>query len=51
VVCSQGSAIPGLIDELGPGSDASDTRKGAAWVLSVVDGDVVAADYYSDAAR
>jgi 8-oxo-dGTP pyrophosphatase MutT (NUDIX family)/phosphohistidine phosphatase SixA len=51
VVCSQGSAIPGLIDELGPGSDATDTRKGAAWVLSVVDGDVVAADYYNDAAR
>jgi 8-oxo-(d)GTP phosphatase len=51
VVCSQGTAIPGLIDALGPGNDASDTRKGAAWVLSVVDGDVIAADYYGDASR
>jgi 8-oxo-(d)GTP phosphatase len=51
VVCSQGTTIPGLIDALGPGTDASDTRKGAAWVLSLVDGDIVAADYYPDAAR
>jgi 8-oxo-(d)GTP phosphatase len=51
VVCSQGTAIPGLIEALGPDTDASDTRKGAAWALSVVDGDVIAADYYGDAAR
>jgi 8-oxo-dGTP diphosphatase len=51
VVCSQGTAIPGLIETLGPGTDASDTRKGAVWALSIVDGDVVAADYYVDAAR
>jgi 8-oxo-(d)GTP phosphatase len=51
VVCSQGTAIPGLIEALGPDTDASDTRKGAAWALSVVDGDVIATDYYGDAAR
>lgn len=48
VVCSQGVTIPALVDRLGPGVGSSDTRKGAAWVLSVVDGDVVAADYYED---
>ena len=51
VVCSQGVTIPALVDRLGPGVRSSDTRKGAAWVLSVVDGDVVAADYYEDASR
>ena len=51
VLCSQGVTIPALVDRLGPGVRSSDTRKGAAWVLSVVDGDVVAADYYEDASR
>ncbi|PZS13450.1 MAG: NUDIX hydrolase [Pseudonocardiales bacterium] len=51
VVCSQGTAIPALIDTLGPGTDSSDTRKGAAWALSLVDGDVIAMDYYGSAAR
>lgn len=46
VVCSQGDTIPGLIDRLGPGIRSSDTRKGAWWVLNLVDGDVVSADYY-----
>jgi 8-oxo-dGTP diphosphatase len=46
VVCSQGLTIPALIDELGPGIRTSDTRKGAWWVLTIVDGDVIAADYY-----
>lgn len=46
VVCSQGTAIPALIDDLGRGVRSSDTRKGAFWVLSFVDGDVVAADHY-----
>jgi 8-oxo-dGTP pyrophosphatase MutT (NUDIX family)/phosphohistidine phosphatase SixA len=46
VVCSQGLTIPSLIDRLGPGVRSSDTRKGAWWVLTVVDGDVVAADHY-----
>jgi 8-oxo-dGTP diphosphatase len=46
VVSSQGMTIPSLVDRLGPGSRSSDTRKGALWVLSMVDGDAVAADYY-----
>ncbi|HEY2272010.1 MAG TPA: NUDIX hydrolase [Jatrophihabitantaceae bacterium] len=46
VVCSQGLTIPSLIDRLGPGIRSSDTKKGAWWVLSLVDGEVVAADYY-----
>ncbi|MGI8678165.1 MAG: NUDIX hydrolase [Jatrophihabitans sp.] len=49
VVCSQGTAIPGLIDSLVRGVRPSDTRKGAAWALSVVDGTIVSADYYDDA--
>lgn len=51
VLCSQGLTIPALIDELGIGITTSDTRKGAAWVLSMVDGEVVATDYYDGAAR
>jgi 8-oxo-dGTP pyrophosphatase MutT (NUDIX family) len=51
VVCSQGKAIPGLIEMLAPAVPSSNTRKGAAWVLSFVDGAVVSADYYYDAAR
>ncbi|MGH8862529.1 MAG: NUDIX hydrolase [Jatrophihabitantaceae bacterium] len=46
VVCSQGLTIPSLIDRLGPGIRSSDTRKGSWWVLTVVDGDVIAADHY-----
>jgi 8-oxo-dGTP diphosphatase len=51
VVCSQGVTIPGLIDRVVRGFGPPDTRKGAAWVLSIVDGTVVSADYYEDAAR
>jgi 8-oxo-dGTP diphosphatase len=51
VVCSQGDTIPGLIDRFARGVHTSDTKKGAAWVLSIVDGNVVSADYYEDAAR
>ena len=52
-VCSQGVTIPSLIERFGGADGAvdSDTRKGAAWVLSFVDGDVLAADYYEDAAE
>lgn len=46
VVCGQGYGIPGLIDRLGPGIRSSETRKGAWWVLTVVDGDVIATDPY-----
>lgn len=49
VVCSQGVTIPGLVERLGRGVVPSDTRKGAFWVLSVVDGNVVCTDYYEDA--
>jgi 8-oxo-dGTP pyrophosphatase MutT (NUDIX family)/phosphohistidine phosphatase SixA len=49
VVCSQGDTIPGLIDRLGRGVLASDTKKGAFWALSVVDDTVVSMDYYEDA--
>ena len=50
LVCSQGETIPGLVDRLARGVRSSDTKKGAAWVLAVVDGTVVSADYYEDAA-
>ena len=46
VVCSQGVTIPALVDAVAPMNRSSETRKGAAWVLSLVDGDVVAADHY-----
>jgi 8-oxo-dGTP diphosphatase len=48
-VCSQGLTIPGLVDRLGRGILESDTKKGAFWALSVVDGTVVSMDYYEDA--
>ena len=46
VVCSQGLAIPELVDQLGPGIRNSDTKKGAFWVLCLVDGEVIAVDRY-----
>ena len=46
VVSSQGLAIPELVDQLGPGVRNTDTKKGAYWVLSLVDGEVVAVDRY-----
>lgn len=46
VVCSQGLTIPALIDQVGPGVRSSETRKGAWWVLTVVDGEVIATDHY-----
>ena len=49
VVCSQGIAIPGLVERLGRGVVPVDTRKGAFWVLSIVDSNVVSTDYYEDA--
>ncbi|MDQ2750829.1 MAG: NUDIX hydrolase [Pseudonocardiales bacterium] len=49
VVCSQGTAIPALIDTLAPGTDSSETRKGSTWALSFVDGDIIAVDYYGAA--
>jgi 8-oxo-dGTP diphosphatase len=51
LVCSQGTTIPGLVERLGRGVVPSDTRKGAFWALSIVDGNVVSTDYYEDALR
>jgi 8-oxo-(d)GTP phosphatase len=51
VISSQGTTIPRLVDRLGRGLRDTDTKKGAAWALSVVDGNVVSADYYDDATR
>ncbi len=51
VIASQGDTIPGLVDRLARGVRPSDTRKGAVWALSIVDGTVVSADYYDTAAR
>lgn len=48
VVCSQGTAVPGLVSDL-TGMAGTTARKGGAWVLSFADGAVVAADYYGDA--
>lgn len=46
VVCGQGVGIPEVVDRIGPGLRSSETRKGAWWVLTLVDGDVVSADHY-----
>ena len=52
VMCSQGTAIPGLVAMLAqPRPESVATRKGAVWVLAVADGAVVSADYYGGAAR
>ena len=48
VVCSQGDAIPGIIEAMVPGVASGETRKGAVWVLSMAGATVVAADYYED---
>jgi 8-oxo-(d)GTP phosphatase len=46
VVASQGLTIPSVVEHLGPGIVNAETKKGAFWVLSFVDGDVIAADHY-----
>ncbi|MDT4892809.1 MAG: 8-oxo-(d)GTP phosphatase [Pseudonocardiales bacterium] len=50
VVCSQGLTISSLVEDVAVHVSDSDTRKGAAWVLSFVDGDVIASEYYDDPA-
>jgi 8-oxo-dGTP diphosphatase len=50
VVCSQGEAIPGLLEHFAPHVPTTRTKKAAAWVLGFVDGTVVSADYYPHAA-
>jgi phosphohistidine phosphatase SixA/ADP-ribose pyrophosphatase YjhB (NUDIX family) len=53
VLCSQGEAIPALLDVVAPRGVAESfvTRKAATWVVSFADGVSVAADYYEDAVR
>ncbi|MEO9138094.1 MAG: NUDIX hydrolase [Jatrophihabitans sp.] len=51
VVCGQGLAIASLVDSFVRGVRDADTKKGAVWALSVVDGSVVSGDYYEDARR
>jgi 8-oxo-(d)GTP phosphatase len=46
VICSQGSAIPGLLDDLAVPTEHRDARKGSLWVLSLTGRRAVAADYY-----
>jgi 8-oxo-dGTP diphosphatase len=46
VICAQGVSIRDMLDRIGPGLHSSDTRKGAWWVLTLVDGEVVSADHY-----
>ena len=46
VVCSQGTAIPGLIERIGRNLRTPETRKAGWWVITFVDGDVLATDHY-----
>lgn len=46
VVSSQGTAIPGVLEELLPSLNDTDTKKGASWVLCFVDGELSTADHY-----
>jgi phosphohistidine phosphatase SixA/8-oxo-dGTP pyrophosphatase MutT (NUDIX family) len=51
VLCSQGTAIPGLVARLAKlPPESVVTRKGAVWILAVADGVMVSADYYGRAA-
>jgi len=46
VICSQGKAIPALLQDLDVPASRLTSRKGSLWVLSMHKGVVVAADYY-----
>lgn len=46
VICSQGSAIPGLLDDLAVPSEHRTARKGSLWVVSLAGRRPVAGDYY-----
>ena len=45
-VCSQGGAIPGVLDLTQPDGAPHDSRKGSVWALFYRSGELVAADYY-----
>jgi 8-oxo-dGTP diphosphatase len=46
VICSQGSAIPGLLADLAVPVEHHNARKGSLWVLSLAGRRPVAGDYY-----
>lgn len=46
LICSQGGAIPALLERLAVPGAPHPCRKGSVWALSVADRGVVAADYY-----
>jgi 8-oxo-dGTP diphosphatase len=46
LICSQGGAIPALLERLAVPGAPHPCRKGSLWALSIADRGVVAADYY-----
>ena len=46
LICTQGGAIPALLERLAVPGAPHPCRKGSVWALSVADRGVVAADYY-----
>ena len=46
VICSQGGAIPAMLEQLGVPGAPYPVRKGSVWALSVADRGLIAADYY-----
>jgi 8-oxo-dGTP diphosphatase len=46
VICSQGQAIPAMLEHLGVPGQPYPARKGSVWALSIADRGVIAADYY-----
>jgi phosphohistidine phosphatase SixA/8-oxo-dGTP pyrophosphatase MutT (NUDIX family) len=46
MICSQGQAIPAMLEQLGVPGAPYPARKGSVWALSVADRGVIAADYY-----
>ncbi|HEX8769100.1 MAG TPA: NUDIX domain-containing protein [Jatrophihabitans sp.] len=46
LLCSQGEAIPAMLEQLGVPDPPHPARKGSVWALSFADRGVIAADYY-----
>jgi 8-oxo-dGTP diphosphatase len=46
VICSQGEAIPAMLERLGVPGPRYPARKGSVWALSIAGRGVIAADYY-----